>query len=37
MKDGNFVGPDGQILQGQEVVKALLERCWRWSELVLER
>ncbi|KAL1968896.1 hypothetical protein VTN77DRAFT_1257 [Rasamsonia byssochlamydoides] len=37
MKDGNFVGPDGQILQGQEVVKGLLERCWRWSELVLER
>ncbi|CRG85330.1 UPF0662 protein [Talaromyces islandicus] len=36
-KDGNFVGSDGQVLSGQEVVKPLLDRCWRWTELVLER
>lgn len=36
-KDGNFVGPDGEILAGNDVVKPLLERCWRWTELVLER
>ncbi|KAL3710118.1 hypothetical protein TMatcc_003910 [Talaromyces marneffei ATCC 18224] len=37
MKDGNFVGSDGQILGGQEAVKSLYERCWRWTEIVLER
>lgn len=37
MKDGNFVGADGTPLKGQDFVKALLERCWKWSELVLER
>lgn len=37
MKDGNFVGSDGQILSGQEAVKSLFERCWRWTETVLER
>ncbi|KAL2013969.1 hypothetical protein VTN00DRAFT_1494 [Thermoascus crustaceus] len=37
MKDGNFVAPDGTPLQGQDIVKGLLERCWKWSELVLER
>jgi uncharacterized coiled-coil DUF342 family protein len=36
-KDGNFVGSDGQVLSGQEVVKPLWDRCWRWTELVLER
>ncbi|EQL33143.1 hypothetical protein, variant [Blastomyces dermatitidis ATCC 26199] len=37
MKGGNFVGPDGSIPEGQEIVKALLDRCWKWSEIVLER
>lgn len=37
LKDGNFVGADGTPLKGQDFVKALLERCWKWSELVLER
>ncbi|GAM38992.1 hypothetical protein TCE0_034f10172 [Talaromyces pinophilus] len=37
MKDGNFVGSDGQVLSGQEAVKSLFERCWRWTEIVLER
>ncbi|KUL83842.1 hypothetical protein ZTR_06578 [Talaromyces verruculosus] len=37
MKDGNFVGSDGQALSGQEAVKSLFERCWRWTEIVLER
>ncbi|PLN84175.1 hypothetical protein BDW42DRAFT_163126 [Aspergillus taichungensis] len=37
MKDGQFVGPDGAPLRGQEHVKLLLERCWRWTEIVLER
>ncbi|PGH00254.1 hypothetical protein AJ79_08268 [Helicocarpus griseus UAMH5409] len=37
MKDGNFVGPDGSIPEGQGIVKALLERCNKWSEIVLER
>ncbi|KAL1971511.1 hypothetical protein VTN31DRAFT_2132 [Thermomyces dupontii] len=36
-KDGNFVGSDGKVLAGNDVVKPLLERCWRWTELVLER
>ncbi|KAF7128296.1 hypothetical protein CNMCM5793_002838 [Aspergillus hiratsukae] len=37
MKDGNFVGADGKSLEGQEGVKQLLGRCWRWTEIVLER
>ncbi|KAL1854161.1 aconitate hydratase [Paecilomyces lecythidis] len=37
LKDGNFVGAEGTPLKGQELVKGLLERCWKWSELVLER
>ncbi|GIK02560.1 hypothetical protein Aspvir_006616 [Aspergillus viridinutans] len=37
MKDGNFVGADGKPLEGQEGVKQLLDRCWRWTEIVLER
>ncbi|KAJ6141459.1 UPF0662 protein [Penicillium chermesinum] len=37
MKDGNFVGKDGRILAGQEELKKLMERCWRWTEIVLER
>ncbi|KAI9036851.1 uncharacterized protein KD926_001239 [Aspergillus affinis] len=37
MKDGNFVGPDGSVLASQDGPKSLMERCWRWSEIVLER
>ncbi|PLB46918.1 hypothetical protein P170DRAFT_438618 [Aspergillus steynii IBT 23096] len=37
MKDGNFVGADGSLLTGQDGLKALMERCWRWTEIVLER
>lgn len=37
MRDGNFVSPDGSIPDGQSIVKGLLERCQKWSEIVLER
>ncbi|KAK2797402.1 hypothetical protein FQN50_009203 [Emmonsiellopsis sp. PD_5] len=37
MKGGNFVNPDGSIPDGQAIVKALLERCMKWSEIVLEK
>ncbi|RJE26309.1 hypothetical protein PHISCL_01378 [Aspergillus sclerotialis] len=37
MKGGNFVGPDGTPLAGQDDLKSLMERCWRWTEIVLER
>ena len=37
MKDGNFVDADGNILAGQDDLKALKDRCWRWTEIVLER
>lgn len=37
LKDGNFVDADGNILAGQEGLKSLLERCWRWTDIVLER
>ncbi|KAL2223316.1 hypothetical protein M432DRAFT_598129 [Thermoascus aurantiacus ATCC 26904] len=37
MRDGNFVAPDGTPLRGQDIVKGLLDRCWKWSEMVLER
>ncbi|KAH8697151.1 hypothetical protein BGW36DRAFT_449743 [Talaromyces proteolyticus] len=36
-EDGKIVGSDGQVLSGQEVVKTLWDRCWRWTEIVLER
>lgn len=31
------MGQDGPILGGQEVVKGLLDLCWKWSGIVLER
>ena len=31
------MGQDGPILGGQEVVKDLLDICWKWSGIVLER
>jgi hypothetical protein len=37
MGDGNFVGPDGTFLKGQEIVRDLLAKCLKWSEIVLER
>ncbi|OJI90431.1 hypothetical protein ASPTUDRAFT_114388 [Aspergillus tubingensis CBS 134.48] len=38
MKDGKFVDAEGVPLSGaQEDVKLLLERCWLWTEIVLER
>ncbi|KAJ5647664.1 hypothetical protein N7490_004036 [Penicillium lividum] len=37
MKDGNFVDADGNILPGQDDLKSLMQRCWRWTEIVLER
>ncbi|KAJ6137747.1 hypothetical protein N7471_004233 [Penicillium samsonianum] len=36
-KDGNFVDDQGNVLAGQDDVKSLLHRCWRWTEIVLER
>ncbi|KAL4990502.1 hypothetical protein BDW68DRAFT_194466 [Aspergillus falconensis] len=37
MKDGKFVDANGNVLDNQEEVKLLLQRCWRWTEIVLER
>ena len=37
LKDGNFVDNDGKILAGQDELKSLKDRCWRWTEIVLER
>lgn len=37
MKDGNFVDADGNTPAGQDEIKSLMERCWRWTEIVLER
>jgi uncharacterized phage infection (PIP) family protein YhgE len=36
-KDGTFVDASGNPLPNQEDVKMLLHRCWRWSDIVLER
>ncbi|KAL3445742.1 hypothetical protein BJX65DRAFT_280768 [Aspergillus insuetus] len=36
-KDGRFVDASGNPLPNQEDVKLLLHRCWRWSDIVLER
>ncbi|KAK3352004.1 hypothetical protein B0H65DRAFT_142405 [Neurospora tetraspora] len=35
--DGNFVGPDGEVLRGSERVSHLVDVCLKWSEIVLER
>ncbi|PYH99239.1 hypothetical protein BO71DRAFT_343342 [Aspergillus ellipticus CBS 707.79] len=38
IKDGVFVDAEGAPLPGDQVdVKLLLERCWIWTEVVLER
>ncbi|KGO76817.1 Uncharacterized protein family UPF0662 [Penicillium italicum] len=36
-KEGNFVDDKGNVLAGQDGLKALIHRCWRWTEIVLER
>lgn len=36
-KDGNFVDADGKPFAGQDDLKSLMHRCWRWTEIVLER
>ncbi|KAL4781896.1 hypothetical protein BJX76DRAFT_334185 [Aspergillus varians] len=37
MKDGNFVDSNGNPFDNQQDVKLLLHRCWRWTDMVLER
>jgi hypothetical protein len=37
MKDGNFVDAQGNVLAGQDDLKSLIHRCYRWTEIVLER
>lgn len=37
MKEGDFVASDGTPLAGQNGLKLLMERCWKWTEIVLER
>lgn len=37
MKGGSFVGPDGTPLPGEDDIKSLMQRCWKWTEIVLER
>ncbi|MCJ1481479.1 hypothetical protein MMC06_001638 [Schaereria dolodes] len=37
MVDGHFLGSDGTIPSGQEIVSELLNRCLKWSEIVLIR
>ncbi|KAL2864634.1 uncharacterized protein BJX67DRAFT_361062 [Aspergillus lucknowensis] len=36
-KDGFFVDAEGSKYPNQEDVKSLLHRCWRWTEIVLDR
>ena len=35
--DGKFLGEDGKTPAGQEIVVELLNRCLKWSEIVLTR
>ncbi|KAI9737740.1 MAG: hypothetical protein M1834_009108 [Cirrosporium novae-zelandiae] len=37
MVDGKFIGENGTIPHGQELVGDLLKRCLYWSDMVLER
>lgn len=37
LKDGKFVNAEGNTLAGSDDLKSLMERCWRWTEIVLER
>ncbi|TDZ33492.1 UPF0662 protein [Colletotrichum spinosum] len=36
-KDGKFVNDDGTVPAGSDEVSALLDKCLKWSEIVLER
>lgn len=37
MRDGKFVSEDGTVPENQDAVVALLQRCLKWAEIVLER
>lgn len=37
MVDGKFLAEDGKTPAGQTIVIELLNRCFRWSEIVLTR
>ena len=37
MVDGKFLAQDSTTPPGQDIVVGLLERCFLWSEIVLER
>ena len=37
MVHGKFIGADGTVPAGQEIIDLLLDRCFLWSEIVLER
>ena len=37
MVDGKFIGTNSTVPTGQEIVDVLLDRCFLWSEIVLER
>ncbi|GLI72232.1 hypothetical protein PoHVEF18_000402 [Penicillium ochrochloron] len=36
-KDGKFVDAEGNVQAGSDDLKSLMDRCWRWTEIVLER
>ncbi|KAJ5774533.1 hypothetical protein N7457_009429 [Penicillium paradoxum] len=36
-KDGNFVDAEGNPFEGQDGLKSLIQRCWQWTDTVLER
>ncbi|KAI1107103.1 hypothetical protein F4804DRAFT_329625 [Jackrogersella minutella] len=36
-KDGQFIGTDGNVLRGSEIVSTLLDRCLIYTKIVLER
>lgn len=35
--DGNFVNSEGKVLNGSTKVSELLEKCLKWSDIVLEK
>ncbi len=37
MVDGKFLSEDGKTPAGQEIVVELLNRCFKWSEIVSAR
>jgi hypothetical protein len=36
-RDGKFVDAEGNVQAGSDDLKSLMDRCWRWTEIVLER